>query len=394
MSAGKVDELLVQDEYDAHPFFGEGPWHLLPKGPGTGSGSAPATSCRAERGPLGARIVATGRTGPVRWTRTTTLRHGLDRVEPTTRIDEFAGSDPLLRLRIPADAPGAVPVAGTAAAAFGRGFAFPGADAGADPTRVPWTLNSSCLNWFALSAPLAGPDRALGAGEIVLPDAGSPDGLRELVTALGRHGVTATPTRPAGPRRGDPAADSSLPDFRIALGGPAAGAFTAVVLAAADPAYAQAVRERPRVRIPARAPLRALWSPGCDLTGIRDLPVLVHTGSPAELARAVGAAGRLEAAGQPAEVAAREAPYAQRTVGILARGTPGFAVDTAGRLHSALMRSCTGRPAGEWMDPPRRTAPDGSSFQLQRWTTSSSTRPPVGEGSRTVRPYPSVFRHA
>ncbi|MFI7356820.1 glycoside hydrolase [Streptomyces avidinii] len=380
MSAGEVDELLVQDEYDRHPFFEEGPWHLLPKGPGTGSGSAPATSCRVERGPLGARIVATGRTGPVRWTRTTTLWRGLDRVELTTRVDGFTGSDQLLRLRIPADVPGAIPVAETAAAAVGRGFAIPGADAGADHTWAPWTLDSPCLNWFALSAPLVGPDRALGAAEIVLPDAGTPDGLRELVTALGRYGVTATPTRPAGPRWGDLAADSSLPDFRIALGGPGANAFTATVLAAADPAHAQAVREHARVWIPARAPLRALWSPGCDLTGIRDLPVLVHTGPPAELARAVAASGRLEAAGQPAGAAGREAPYAERTVGILVRGTPGFAVDTAGRLHSSLMRSCTGRPAGEWMDPPRRTAPDGSSFQLQHWTHVFEHALVAGEG--------------
>ncbi|MET9601401.1 glycoside hydrolase [Streptomyces sp. NPDC006459] len=380
MSAGEVDELLVQDEYDRHPFFEEGPWHLLPKGPGVGSGSAPATSCRVERGPLGARIVATGRTGPVRWTRTTTLWRGLDRVELTTRVDGFSGSDQLVRLRIPADVPGAVPVAETAAAAVGRGFAFPEADAGADHTRAPWTLDSPCLNWFALSAPLVGPDRALGAAEIVLPDAGTPDGLRELVTALSRYGVTATPTRPAGPRWGDLAADSSLPDFRIALGGPGANAFTAALLAAAGPAYEQALREHARVWIPARAPLRALWSPGCDLTGIRDLPVLVHTGSPAELARAVAASGRLEAAGQPAGAAGHEVPYAQRSVGILVRGTPGFAVDTAGRLHSSLMRSCTGRPAGEWMDPPRRTAPDGSSFQLQHWTHVFEHALVAGEG--------------
>ncbi|MFE5804702.1 NEW3 domain-containing protein [Streptomyces sp. NPDC056491] len=251
---------------------------------------------------------------------------------------------------------------------------------GADHTRAPWTLDSPRLNRFALSEPLARPGRALGAGEIVLPDAGTPDGLRELVTALGRHGVTATPTRPAGPRWGDLAADSSLPDFRIALGGPAANAFTAAVPAAADPAYAQAVREHARVWFPARAPLRALWSPGCDLTGVRDLPVLVHTGSPAELARAVGAAGRLEAAGQPAEVAAREAPYVQRTVGILVRGTPGFAVDTAGRLRSTLMRSCTGRPSEERMAPPRCTAPDGSSFRLQHWTHVFEHALVAGEG--------------
>ncbi len=35
---------------------------------------------------------------------------------------------------------------------------------------------------------------------------------------------------------------------------------------------------------------------------------------------------------------------------------------------SSLMRSCTGWPSGTWIDPPRRTAPDGSNFQLQHWT--------------------------
>ncbi|MET9885861.1 NEW3 domain-containing protein [Streptomyces sp. NPDC006430] len=393
LTPGEVDELVVQEEYDRHPFFEEGPWHLLPKGPGTGSGGAPADSCRVERGPLGARIVASGRTGPVRWTRTTTVWNCLDRVELTTIVDEFDGSDRLLRLRVPADVPGALPVAETAAAAVGRGFAFPEADAGADHTRAPWTLDSPCLNWFALSAPLrVGGGRAVGAAEIVLPDAGTPEGLRELVVALARYGVTATPTRPGGPRWGDLAADSSLPDFRIALGGPERNTFTAAVLAAADPAYEKAVREHARVWVPARAELRELWRPGCDLTGIRDLPVLVLTGPVAEAASAVAASGRLEAVdplagavplcpsqgaprGAPlsppqgaTDAGPREAPYAGRTVGILVKGTPGFAVDPAGRLHGNLMRSCTGRPAGEWMDPPRRTAPDGSSFQLQHWT--------------------------
>lgn len=387
LTAGEVDELVVQEEYDRHPYFEEGPWHLLPKGPGTGSGAAPAESCRVERGPLGSRIVATGRTGPVRWTRTTTLWDGLDRAELTTTVHAFEGSDQLLRLRIPADVPGALPVAETAAAVVGRGFAFPEADAGADHTRAPWTLDSPCLNWFALSAPMTGPGgRALGAAEIVLPDSGTAQGLRELVTALGRYGVTATPTRPGGPRWGDLAVDSSLPDFRIALGGPGENAFTAALLESADPAYAKAVREHARVWIPARAGLRSLWTPGCDLTGIRDLPVLVLTGPAAELADAVAESGRLEARDPATEGGAHEEtyghgeaypdeepypheePYADRTVGILVRGTPSFAVDTAGRLHSTLMRSCTGRPSGEWMDPPRRTAPDGSSFQLQHWT--------------------------
>ncbi|MDJ0381898.1 glycoside hydrolase [Streptomyces sp. G-G2] len=379
LTPGEVDELVVQDEYDHHPYFGEGPWHLLPKGPGTGSGAAPATECHIERGPLGARIVARGRTGPVRWTRTTTLWDGLDRIELTTRVDEFDGSDQLLRLRVPADVPGALPVAETAASAVGRGFAFPGADAGADHTRAPWTLDSPCLNWFALSstlrAVLTGPDgapagqRALGAAEIVLLDAGAPDGLRELVTALGRRGVTATPTRPGGPRWGDLASDSSLPDVRIALGGPGRNAFTARVLAACDPLYAEAVAHHPLVWIPARAALREAWQPGCDLTGPRDLPVLVVTDGAAGLAGALEGTGRIEARHPlPAEGAAEHHAFEDRTVALLTRGTPGFAVDTSGRLHGSLMRSCTGRPSGAWMDPPRRTAPDGSSFQLQHWT--------------------------
>ena len=53
---------------------------------------------------------------------------------------------------------------------------------------------------------------------------------------------------------------------------------------------------------------------------------------------------------------------------VLNRGMPGFAVEPDGTLHTSLMRSCTGWPSGTWIDPPRRTAPDGSNFQLQHWT--------------------------
>ncbi|SDJ60311.1 hypothetical protein [Streptomyces indicus] len=389
LTDGEVDELLVQDEYPAHPFFEEGPWHLLPKGPGTGSGAAPAEAVTVERSPLGARIVARGRTGPVRWTRTTTLWDGLDRVELTTKVDEFDGSDQLLRLRIPADVPGALPVAETAAAAVGRGFAFPDSDTGVDHTRAPWTLDTPCLNWFALSSTLRvrfgdsdsdSAERPLGAGEIVLPDAGllgygqpaadDTDPLRDLVTALVRRGVTTTPTRAAGPRWGDLAVDSSLPDFRIAVGGPEVNSFTAAVLADAGPEFAEAVRSgaSPLVWVPAREALRELWRPGCDLTGVRDLPVAVLT-DPARLGALAEQVVRdgLLSASRPRDLGTDE-PFEDRTVGLLVRGTPSFAIDTAGRLHSTLMRSCTGRPSAEWMDPPRRTAPDGSSFQLQHWT--------------------------
>ncbi|EUA24138.1 family 5 glycosyl hydrolase [Mycobacterium xenopi 4042] len=61
-------------------------------------------------------------------------------------------------------------------------------------------------------------------------------------------------------------------------------------------------------------------------------------------------------------------PFEARTVALLNRGVPSFAVDTDGTLHTALMRSCTGWPSGIWIDEPRRSAPDGSGFQLQHWT--------------------------
>ena len=33
-----------------------------------------------------------------------------------------------------------------------------------------------------------------------------------------------------------------------------------------------------------------------------------------------------------------------------------------------LMRACSGWPSGVWIDPPRRTVPDGSNFQFQHWS--------------------------
>ena len=66
---------------------------------------------------------------------------------------------------------------------------------------------------------------------------------------------------------------------------------------------------------------------------------------------------------------------------MLNRGVPSFAVDTDGTLHTSLMRSCTGWPSGVWIDPqPRRTAPDGSNFQLQHWTHTFDYALATGDG--------------
>ena len=59
------NELAVYDEYSAHPQAGEGPWHLLPKGPVVTSSAAPAELCGPTDGPLGERLVVRGRIGDV-----------------------------------------------------------------------------------------------------------------------------------------------------------------------------------------------------------------------------------------------------------------------------------------------------------------------------------------
>ena len=71
---------------------------------------------------------------------------------------------------------------------------------------------------------------------------------------------------------------------------------------------------------------------------------------------------------------------------------PGFAVDSDGTLHTSLMRSCTGWPSGTWIDPPRRTAPDGSNFQLQHWTHTFDYALVSGDGDWRHGGHPGAQR--
>ena len=68
---------------------------------------------------------------------------------------------------------------------------------------------------------------------------------------------------------------------------------------------------------------------------------------------------------------------------------PSFAVDSDGTLHTSLMRSCTGWPSGTWIDPPRRTAPDGSTFQQQHWTHAFDYAVVSGSGDWRAADIPS-----
>jgi alpha-mannosidase len=154
IATGRVgNELAVYEEYPAHPTGGEGPWHLLPKGPVVGS-SESAAEVQAYRSPLGRRLVVRGRIGELlRYTQTLTLWRGVDRLDCATTIDDFVGEDRLLRLRWPCPVPGAMPVSEVGDAVVGRGFALlhNGSEA-VDTADHPWTLDNPAYGWFGLSS--------------------------------------------------------------------------------------------------------------------------------------------------------------------------------------------------------------------------------------------------
>ena len=375
------NELAVYEEYPAHPTGGEGPWHLLPKGPVVGSSEA-AAQVQAYRSPLGRRLVVRGRIGDLlRYTQTVTLWRGVDRVDCATTIDDFVGEDRLLRLRWPCPVPGAMPVSEVGDAVVGRGFALLHNDSqSVDTADHPWTLDNPAYGWFGLSSAarirVGDGVRAVSVAEVVAPsEASSGELARDLVVALVRAGVTATCSSADRPRYGLLGVDSNLPDTRITLG---RSAFTASVLAAADPAYGREVDRqladtgRAVVWVPGAGSLAEAWIPDADLRDASALPVLVIVGrDDAHLAKAI--ASVVDDLADAEIVVEQQTPsglpdFESRTVALCNRGVPSFAVETDGTLHAALMRSCTGWPSGIWIDEPRRTAPDGSNFQLQHWT--------------------------
>jgi alpha-mannosidase len=393
-AGGGGNELLLQPEHAAHPRWGEGPWLLCPAGPGDGSTSS-AAAVRAERCPVGSRLVAEFELGGLRVTQESLLWDGSDRVEFRTHVDGSIGSDNLLRVRFPAAVAGGLPVYQTAVSVVGR----PPGDTDIDVAEHWYTLDSPASEWFAVGSTarvaLPGAEgsrqlQAIGVAEVVCPPA-LRESARELLAALAAQGVTATCSVPDGPRYGYLHLDSNLPDFRVCLGGPDQNAFTAEVLAAAGPTAAGALTAQlaggsARLWLAATRTRSDAFGPGADVRGPLDLPVLIVAAANmaaeigalvADLGDAVieaSAAGGGNGAGGPATA------LAGHTVALLNRGTPSGLVTPDGALTMALMRACSTWPCGVWIDGQKRTVPDGTSFAWQHWSHTFEYALAAGEG--------------
>jgi alpha-mannosidase len=389
LRAGDIgNELVVQEEYPRHPRFGEGPWHLTPTGTTAARSRDVTADIDVKHSPAGSRITVTADLGLFRYTQRLTLWTGVSRLDVSTTIDGYDGADRLIRVRWPSDVTGGLPVHEVADAVIGRGFGF----VEVDSERFPWTLDNPANTWFGLgsTARVAVQDdsgrllghRSIGVAELVYAswkDAGELG--TPLAAALVRVGVTATSTIAGGPRYGDLEVDSNLPDFRIAVGAPERNSVVAEALGW-DPAAGRELRRQLAERgvaavwVAPRAGLREEWVPGADLRDLERLPLLVVAGArPEDDAKAVDAlvadlddAVLTATAAGGGEALPPGDAWDGRSFAVLNRGTPGCVVTSSGDLYMSLMRSCTGWPSGIWVDPPRRTAPDGSAFQLQRWT--------------------------
>ncbi len=380
-----ANELILQPEHRTHPRWGEGPWHLCPAGPGAGSAAQPA-AVRAERCPVGGRLVVEFQLGGLRVTQETLLWDGADRIEFRTHVDGSIGQDRLLRLIFPVEVPGGLPVYQTALSAIGR----PPGPIDSDVAEHSYTLDSPASEWLAVgsTATVAVTDengarhlQAIGVAEVITPPQARAQ-ARALVAALAAQGVTATCSVPGGTRYGYSELDSNLPDFRICLGGPAENQVTADVLAVAGAPATEALARHladhgtARLWVPAARSRPDAFAAGADVRGVLDLPVLIvaATDLAAETSRLTAdlADSVIEASGVPpaaADSAGGPATWlAAHTVALLNRGTPSGLVTPDGKLTMALMRACSSWPCGVWIDGEKRTCPDGSSFAWQHWS--------------------------
>ena len=314
---------------------------------------------------------------------------GIPRVEMTTSLHDYDDQDRLFRVRFPAAVDGGRSVSEVGNAVIGRPFGRPNVDV----AEVPFTLDHPAYDWFALgatarvtlgdaSATGARASRAIGVAEVVVPDdPGQDAAVRDLVVALVRQGVTSTVSRHDGHRYGVLHIDSNLPDVRVAIGGPDENRFVASVLDAADPGYRAeldrqlAAQGWARLWVPEDGEAGVRADPITDLRGSRDLPVLdrrrCRRRRDAGRDRRAGARSRRRHHRGRAAGRARWRHGPRR--GLHRRDAEPRHPQLQRRvrrfsLYLSIMRSCSGWPSGVWIDPPRRSTPDGANFQFQHWS--------------------------
>ncbi len=416
--AGPANELLLQEEYPSHPRWGEGPWMLCQSGPWRSSASL-AASVQAQRCPIGSRLVVRYDLGDQAITQEITLWDGSELIEFRTHVDGSIGQDRLLRARFALAVPGGLPIYQTGLSVIGRPFG----QTDVDVAENTYTMDNPAHEWFGIGSTIrvtltAGDGerrkRAIGVAEVIAPAGPASDSfaprdtllgrgvrkaVRDLLVALAGQGVTATCSAPQGPRYGYVELDSNLPDVRIAIGGRAENAFTADVLASADPAIASefdsqlATTGSARVWVPGSNSPEQAFGAGADVRGLTDLPVLIVAGY--DLDAVISALiedlsdAEIEVRWPAASFGTRDDPaLAQHSVALFNHGLPGSIVTPDGQASISLMRACSAWPAGVWMDGDKRTVPDGSSFAFQHWSHTFEYALAAGEGDWRAARFP------
>ncbi|MEW6742039.1 MAG: glycoside hydrolase family 38 C-terminal domain-containing protein [Planctomycetota bacterium] len=367
LAAGGVlaNELVFHEEYQALPGHGEGPWHLAPSGRKIRFREAPV-SVHVHEGPTSARALVCGSHAGVRFRQEVALARGVKRVAFVTEILGYAGSNRLLRVHFPLERGGRRPVGETVTGIVGRSFSRD-----VDTGHSPWTLDMTAHNGAGLASPLAvhlgkAGSRTIAVAEIILPSeaaAEARDAAQVLVRALTEWGVPSTPTWDTARRFGDLDHDSHTPDVRIALGGPALNHYVATVISSLDRDGREALEEPRAEDDPA-----VFW---IERQGEIPLAV-VPEGSGRRLAARVRAVAQQLATEGTLVATALSLDDSQVSpkrgcVALLNRGTPSYSILPDGQIALALFRSCPSWPAGQWIDPPSRAHPDGTSFALQHW---------------------------
>ncbi|HEY3908194.1 MAG TPA: glycoside hydrolase family 38 C-terminal domain-containing protein [Streptosporangiaceae bacterium] len=407
---GPGNELLLQEEYPSHPRWGEGPWMLCQSGPWRSSASL-AASVQAQRCPIGSRLVVRYDLGDQAITQETILWDGEELIEFRTHVDGSIGQDRLLRARFGLAVPGGMPVYQTGLSVIGRPFG----QTDVDVAEHTYTMDNPAHEWFGIGSTVrvaltAGDGErrrhAIGVAEVIAPAGPASDSfaprdtllgrgarktVRDLLIALAGQGVTATCSAPQGPRYGLVELDSNLPDVRIAIGGRAENAFTADVLASADPAIAAefdsqlATTGSARVWVPGSSSPGQAFGASADVRGLTDLPVLIIAGH--DLDGTVAAViddlsdAEIEVRSPAASFGEHDDPdLAGHSVALLNHGLPGSIVTPEGQASISLMRACSAWPAGVWMDGDKRTVPDGSSFAFQHWSHTFEYALAAGQG--------------